>query len=121
NNLQLALVSQTHSCDTGADDPTTLIADAGGLMIFGRQANPGPGAGVMIGGACVRARIEANEISIPSFSPGLGIPSVPPSSLMIPGTKGASCLPCSVARLGAPQVVSRIVARTCMRAPVARR
>ncbi|TML80985.1 MAG: hypothetical protein E6G04_02175 [Actinobacteria bacterium] len=119
SNLQLGAVSQTHSCDTGAADPTTLIADAGGLMIFGRQANPGPGAGIMIGGACVRARIEANEITIPSFLPGVGLPGVLPSSLLIPGTKGLPCLGCSAPRLGAPQVVSRIVTRTYLRGPIA--
>jgi len=119
SNLQLGAVSQTHSCDTGAADPTTLIADAGGLMIFGRQANPGPGAGIMIGGACVRARIEANAITIPSFSPGVGLPGVPPSSLLIPGTKGLPCLGCGVPRIGAPQVVSRIVTRTYLRGPLA--
>lgn len=119
NNLQLGAVSQTHSCDTGAADPTTLIADAGGLMIFGREADPGPGAGIMIGGACVRARIEANEIQIPSFSPGLGFPGTPPSSLIIPGSKGVPCLGCGVPRFGAPQIVSRVVTRTFMRGPIA--
>jgi len=119
NNLQLALVSQTHSCDTGAADPTTLIADAGGLMLYGSEANPGPGAGIMIGGACVRARIEANEITIPSFSPGLGFPGVPPSSLIIPGTKGLPGLAGSVGQPGASQVVSRIVTRTYLRGPIA--
>jgi hypothetical protein len=118
-NLQLGVVSQTHSCDTGAADPTTLIADAGGLMIFGRQANPGPGAGIMIGGACVRARIAANEITIPSFSPGLGRPGLPPSSLVIPGTKGLPCLGCGAPRFGAPQIISRIVTRTYLRGPIA--
>jgi hypothetical protein len=73
----------------------------------------------MIGGACVRARIEANEISIPTFSPGFGLPGVPPSSLLIPGTKGAPCLGCGVPRLGAPQVVSRVITRTYLRGPIA--
>jgi len=118
-NLQLGVVSQTHSCDTGAADPTTLIADAGGLMIFGRQADPGPGAGIMIGGACARARIEANEISIPAFSPGFGIPGLPPSSLVIPGSKGIPCLGCNVPRVLAPRVVSTVVTRSYLRSPIA--
>ena len=118
-NLQLGVVSQTHSCDTGAADPTSLIADAGGLMIFGRQADPGPGAGIMIGGACVRARIEANEISIPEFSPGLGVPGLPSSSLVIPGTNGVPCLGCGVKQLLPPRVVSTVVTRSYLRSPIA--
>jgi len=119
NNLELGAVSQTHSCDTGASDPGELIADAGGLMLWGRQANPGPGAGIMIGGACVRARIEANDISIPVFSPGLGSPGVPPSSLVIPGSKGIPCLGCGVPRILAPRVVSSVVTHEYLRSPLA--
>ena len=118
-NLQLGVVSQTHSCDTGAADPTTLIADAGGLMIFGRQANPGPGAGIMIGGACARARIEANQIEIPLFSPGLGTPGLPGSALVIPGARGLPCQGCGVPRILAPQVVSTIVTHSYLRSPIA--
>jgi hypothetical protein len=119
NNLQLGVVSQTHSCDTGTADPSELIADAGGLRLWGRQANPGPGAGIMIGGACVRARIEANEISIPGFSPGLGIPGLPPSSLVVPGSNGIPCLGCNVPRVLAPRVVSTVVTHSYLRSPIA--
>jgi hypothetical protein len=119
NNLELGAVSRTHSCDTGAPDPGELIADAGGLMLWGRQANPGPGAGIMIGGACVRARIEAIDIAIPTFSPGLGVPGLPPSSLVIPGSNGLPCLGCGIHPIGPPRVVSTVVTRSYLRSPIA--
>ncbi|MGZ4127106.1 MAG: hypothetical protein ACXVEX_03065 [Actinomycetota bacterium] len=118
NNLQLGAVSQTHSCDTGAPDPQQVMVDTGGLMIFGRQANPGPGAGIMIGGACARARIEANVIEIPSFSPGVAIPGLPGGSLSIPGATGRSGR-VGPPLLGRPRVVSHIVTRTIFRGPIA--
>jgi hypothetical protein len=118
-NLELGAVSRTHSCDTGAPDPAELIADVGGLMVWGRQANPGPGAGIMIGGACVRARIEANDIAIPTFSPGLGIPGLPPSSLVIPGSNGVPCLGCGIHPFLAPRVVSSFVTHSYLRSPLA--
>lgn len=118
DNLQLGVVSQSHSCDTGAPDPQQVMADTGGLMIFGRQANPGPGAGIMIGGACARARIEANVIEIPPFSPGIGIPGVPGGSLLVPGTGGTSGRG-GPQLLGSPRVVSRVVTRTILRGPIA--
>ena len=73
----------------------------------------------MIGGACVRARIEANEISIPGFSPDLGIPGLPSSSLVVPGSNGIPCLGCGVPRINAPRVVSTVVTHSYLRSPIA--
>jgi hypothetical protein len=73
----------------------------------------------MIGGACVRARIEANDITIPGFSPGLGLPGLPPSSLMIPGSTAVPCLGCGIHPILAPRVVSSVVTRSYLRSPIA--
>jgi hypothetical protein len=118
DNLTIAPVSKTNSCDTGSVNPGEVMVDSGGLLIFGREANPGPGAGIMIGGACARARIESEQIQIPLFSPGSGLPGVPPGSLNIPGTPGGN-LGGSKQVLGPPQVLSKIVTHVTYRDPIA--
>jgi hypothetical protein len=111
NSLQLKTVSTTHSCDSG-DQEGQVYADTGGLLIFGKGSQ---GGGIMIGGACARARIETQTLEIPNFSDGLGIPGTSPLTINVPGAPGAGVIGKPVVRYGPPQIVSKEVTRVVFR------
>lgn len=117
--FRVQLVSRTGGCDPKTPpDAKTVIADAGGIRIFGKG---GQGGGITIGGACARARIEALSIEpLPAepLAPVAGPPSVVPLPPLAPVIEPPREVP---PVLSPPRVVQREIVRyVARRAPALR-
>lgn len=113
-------VGATHTCDPGEADPEMVLADAGGLFLTGKSGENGTGGGLMIGGACARARIQQTTFEVTAYVPQADIPPIPPREIVIPGDNGP-VVPVGPApvRYGPARVVTRTVTRYTFERPIA--
>jgi hypothetical protein len=127
DSLHLAPVSQSGSCSSGRVDPSVTVADAGGLLLTARSAEAGQGGGILLGGACARARVERTSFDVggaPEAGPAPPqAPAAASEPLAQPTVSGpppavgpAPALPVTA---GAPRTVTRTVTSYRLQDPLA--
>lgn len=117
--LRLAAVSRTDSCAPGQADPSVAVADAGGLVLFGKAGEGRQGGSIMIGGACARARIAQTSFDATGYILDPGVPPTPQQRFTVPGGVVALPGPGAIVTPGAPRIVARTLTRYMFEQPIA--
>jgi hypothetical protein len=104
--LTIEFASTTGGCTPVQGASSYAIADAGGIRIFGKGSS---GGGIVVGGACARARIDQIELSAAEPSGDEPVAPIPASSVVVK-TPPDSCPVCSAGPqvlVGPPRIVTR--------------
>jgi hypothetical protein len=124
--FHLAPVSLSGSCATGRVDPSVTVADAGGLLLTAKSAQAGQGGGILLGGACARARVERTSFDLGGApDPGAISPQEPVTAsepLAQPAVAAPPALgpaPAQPVTAGAPRTVTRTVTSYRLQDPLA--
>jgi hypothetical protein len=116
--LFIQAASVTGGCTPVQGASSYAIADAGGIRIFGKGSS---GGGIVVGGACARARIDQIELTSAPDVIVDPIPGIPPRSTVVkvPSLPCPACPAGPRVLAGRPRVVTRDLVSYRMRAAVA--
>jgi hypothetical protein len=115
--LKIQAISTSGGCTPVQGASSYAIADAGGLRIFGKGSS---GGGIVVGGACARARVS--QVVLSPLGPTIVDPvaPVPPTSTIVK-VPAVPCPDCAAPRVivGEPRVVTKDLVSYRMRSAAA--